>query len=41
MALETKYAELINAAKSGGVENLQVREQNNVCISMAKLPAVQ
>ena len=30
MALQEKYAELINAAKSGGVKNLQVREQGNV-----------
>lgn len=30
MALETKYAELINTAKSAGVQNLQVREQDNV-----------
>jgi len=30
MALENKYAELINAAKSGGIKNLQVREQGNV-----------
>jgi len=30
MALEAKYTELINAAKSGGVQNLQVREQGNV-----------
>lgn len=30
MALQEKYAELINAAKSSGVQNLQVREQNNV-----------
>lgn len=30
MALQTKYAELINTAKSSGVGNLQVREQNNV-----------
>lgn len=28
--LQTKYAELINAAKASGVTNLQVREQNNV-----------
>jgi hypothetical protein len=28
--LQTKYAELINAAKSAGVNNLQVREQGNV-----------
>lgn len=30
MSLQDKYAELINAAKSSGVQNLQVREQNNV-----------
>ena len=30
MALQAKYTELINAAKSGGVQNLQVREQDNV-----------
>jgi hypothetical protein len=30
MALQQKYAELINAAKSAGVTGLQVREQNNV-----------
>ncbi|HEX2605870.1 MAG TPA: SH3 domain-containing protein [Flavisolibacter sp.] len=30
MAVQEKYTELINAAKSGGVANLQVREQNNV-----------
>ena len=30
MALQEKYAELINTAKTGGVSNLQVREQNNV-----------
>lgn len=30
MALQDKYAELINAAKSSGVTNLQVREQANV-----------
>ncbi|MER3464771.1 MAG: SH3 domain-containing protein [Chitinophagaceae bacterium] len=30
MTLQEKYAELINAAKSSGVQNLQVREQNNV-----------
>lgn len=28
--LQTKYAELINAANSSGVTNLQVREQDNV-----------
>jgi hypothetical protein len=30
MALQEKYAELINTAKTAGVANLQVREQNNV-----------
>jgi hypothetical protein len=30
MAVQQKYAELINAAKQGNVSNLQVREQNNV-----------
>ncbi len=30
MAVQAKYAELINAAKSSGVSNLQVREQDNV-----------
>ncbi|MEJ7678418.1 MAG: SH3 domain-containing protein [Segetibacter sp.] len=30
MALQDKYQALINAAKTSGVNNLQVREQNNV-----------
>ena len=30
MALQDKYKELIDVAKSSGVNNLQVREQNNV-----------
>ncbi|MDQ6609886.1 MAG: SH3 domain-containing protein [Bacteroidota bacterium] len=30
MALQDKYAELVNTAKNTGVGNLQVREQNNV-----------
>jgi uncharacterized protein YgiM (DUF1202 family) len=30
MALQEKYAELIQAAKTGGINNLQVREQDNV-----------
>jgi uncharacterized protein YgiM (DUF1202 family) len=30
MALQDKYAELVAAAKSGGIANLQVREQGNV-----------
>jgi hypothetical protein len=30
MALQDKYQQLINAAKTSGVNNLQVREQDNV-----------
>ena len=30
MALQDKYKSLIDAAKTSGVGNLQVREQNNV-----------
>jgi hypothetical protein len=30
MALQEKYAELIQTAKTGGIANLQVREQDNV-----------
>jgi hypothetical protein len=30
MAVQQKYAELINTAKQSGISNLQVREQNNV-----------
>lgn len=30
MALQDKYAELIQAAKNGGISGLQVREQGNV-----------
>lgn len=30
MALQDKYAELINTAKGSGTQNLQVREQDNV-----------
>jgi uncharacterized protein YgiM (DUF1202 family) len=30
MALQDKYRELIDAARAGGVNNLQVREQDNV-----------
>jgi uncharacterized protein YgiM (DUF1202 family) len=30
MALQDKYKELINAASAAGVQNLQVREQDNV-----------
>ena len=39
MALETKYSELINAAKNGGVKNLQVREQNNVLYINGEAPS--
>lgn len=30
MALQDKYSELINAARSGGISNLTVKEQDNV-----------
>jgi len=30
MALQDKYRELVTAAQSAGVSNLQVREQDNV-----------
>lgn len=30
MALQEKYAELIDAAKNGGIADLQIREQDNV-----------
>lgn len=30
MALQDKYQELINAARTSGVSNLQVREQDNI-----------
>ena len=30
MAVQQKYSELINAARQSGINNLQVREQNNV-----------
>jgi uncharacterized protein YgiM (DUF1202 family) len=30
MSVQQKYSELVNAAKQAGVNNLQVREQNNV-----------
>lgn len=38
MAVQEKYAELINAAKSSGVSNLQVREQNNVLYIEGEAP---
>lgn len=41
MAVQEKYAELINAAKSGGVNNLQVREDNNVLYIDGDAPSGQ
>ena len=41
MAVQEKYAELINAAKSSGVQNLQVREQNNVLYIDGDAPSGQ
>ena len=41
MAVQTKYAELINAAKQSGVQNLQVREQNNVLYIDGSAPSGQ
>jgi uncharacterized protein YgiM (DUF1202 family) len=39
--VQSKYAELINAAKSSGVSNLQVREQNNVLYMDGEAPSGQ
>jgi hypothetical protein len=41
MAVQEKYAELINAAKQSGVNNLQVREQNNVLYIDGEAPSGQ
>ena len=41
MAVQEKYAELINAAKSSSVNNLQVREQNNVLYIDGEAPTGQ
>jgi nucleoid-associated protein YgaU len=41
MALQEKYAELINAAQSAGVSNLSVREQNNVLYIDGAAPSSQ
>jgi hypothetical protein len=41
MAVQDKYAELINAAKQSGVNNLQVREQNNVLYIDGEAPSGQ
>lgn len=39
MALQEKYQQLINAAKTSGVDNLQVREQNNVLYITGEAPS--
>lgn len=39
MKLQQKYDELINAAKSNGVQNLQVREQENVLYIDGQAPS--
>lgn len=39
MALQEKYQELINAARSAGVQNLQVREQDNVLYIDGSVPS--
>ena len=39
MALQDKYQELLNAAKNSGVNNLQVREQNNVLYIDGEAPS--
>jgi nucleoid-associated protein YgaU len=39
MKLQDKYAELISTAKSSGVENLQVREQENVLYIDGQAPS--
>jgi uncharacterized protein YgiM (DUF1202 family) len=41
MAVQEKYAELINTAKQSGVNNLQVREQNNVLYIDGEAPNAQ
>jgi len=39
MALQDKYAELINTANASGATNLQVREQNNVLYIDGQVPS--
>lgn len=41
MALQDKYQQLINAAKTSGVNNLQVREQDNVLYIDGEAPTGQ
>jgi nucleoid-associated protein YgaU len=39
MALQDKYSELISTAKTAGVQDLQVREQNNVLYIDGQAPS--
>jgi hypothetical protein len=41
MALQDKYKELVDAAKAAGVQNLQVREQDNVLYIDGEAPTGQ
>ncbi|HET9745143.1 MAG TPA: LysM peptidoglycan-binding domain-containing protein [Chitinophagaceae bacterium] len=41
MKLQDKYAELINTAKSAGIKNLQVREQENVLYIDGQAPSAE
>ena len=41
MAVQEKYTELVNAAKSSGITNLKVREQNNVLYIDGDAPSGQ
>ena len=41
MAVQQKYQELINAARTAGVANLEVREQNNVLYIDGEAPTGQ
>jgi uncharacterized protein YgiM (DUF1202 family) len=41
MAVQQKYEELINTARSSGISNLKVREQNNVLCIDGDAPAGQ
>ncbi len=39
MALQNKYQSLINAAKTAGASNLEVREQDNVLYIDGQVPS--
>ncbi|HYE55128.1 MAG TPA: SH3 domain-containing protein, partial [Chitinophagaceae bacterium] len=41
MNLQNKYQELIDAARTSGVSNLQVREQDNVLYIDGSVPSAQ